>query len=101
MFENAVAVAAVEALVRDYGDEGAFAVGVFALERGHDVQQIIDGAIGGLLQTDGSIDDVTPSDQTLGLIVIDPNAVRFMSLRASTARDPVNLEDFRDQLAEA
>jgi hypothetical protein len=80
---------AVAALVEDYGSDGAFAVGVFALERGYDAQQVVDGANTHRIATDGSIDGADPRGQALGLILIDPGTVLLTSLRSPPPRTTI------------
>ena len=87
---------AVAALVEDHGIEGAFAVGVFALERGYSARQVIDAATGDGIQRDGMIDSLDPDGEALGLILIDPNSVLFASVRQPD-QEPIPVEEFRDR----
>jgi hypothetical protein len=87
--------AAVDSLGRQYGDDGAFAVGVFALERGYSKAQVIAGALAGTIGRDGRIDGVTPDGESLGLVIIDPGTVLLASFRAQVD-GPIEVERLLD-----
>jgi hypothetical protein len=91
---------AVDALVDEFGTEGAFAVGVFALERGYLLDQIIDGALIGAATRAGSIEGVEPAGQSLGLIEINPDSVLFTTIQPLPAEEFLQVEVLREVAAQ-
>ncbi len=51
---------AVDAMVGDWGDDGALIVVMTAFDRGYTAAQVIDAAAGGRLQADGTVTDADP-----------------------------------------
>ncbi len=94
---DADVAAAVDALVEDFGDDGAFAVGVFALELGYSRPQLIAGARNHTVATDGRIAGVEADGDKLGLIIIDPGTSLLTSF-GQEAPEPISIEEFRERM---
>ena len=83
--------AAADSLGRQFGDDGAFAVAMFAFERGYSKIQVVEGALAESIGRDGAIANVDPVGEPLGLIVIDTNTILLASFTAQE-QAPVRVE---------
>jgi hypothetical protein len=82
---NDAVLAASDALAAQLGDEEASIAVVLALNHGYSYGQLMDAAVAGTLQADGTITGVDPEYDAYGLIAGNANALATGAVRAVPA----------------